>query len=191
MLIFHKLKKQTFRFLSWLKWTERLIQKQGADCGSDLISQNWQSLMASGTTRGCVSNSCVYITCVLLQLFIEDSKSASLCRSVRLFRCIWASSSCLLGCTFEPLPCVSTLTCPLVGVAGGRLILRGLILMVLVWLGVGSWQLRLDLRGLASAGETGRSERGFLRGVRLMLASTSAVCFLFVDVDSSWKKSSL
>lgn len=103
---------------------------------------------------------------------------------------IWAPS-CLDCRTLEPLLGVSALVCPLVGVEGGWPVLRGLILTALVWIGVWGLRRRLDLRGLSVTGEAGgRSVRNFLRGVRLMLeAAADAVCFRFVGVETSWKKS--
>lgn len=183
---------------SWTRFnTEQTICYQ-FQIPHSLSANNYLDLGAPQTEerRGviifiCITKSCFYITCVLPQLFSVASMSTSLCSSFlpTLSLClIWAPSSwtCL---TLEPLLGVSALVCPLVGVEGGWTVLRGLILMGSVWVSAWGLRRRLVLRGLSWTGEAGRSGRNFLRGVRLMFKSTAdAVCFLFVGVETSWKK---
>lgn len=66
--------------------------------------------------------------------------------------------------------------------------MRGLTLTAGAWVSACSLRLRPDLQGLTAAGEAGRSERSFLRGVRLLSVSTDVFCFLFVGVKTLWGK---
>lgn len=123
-----------------------------------------------------------YITCVLIEAFMMGSTCAFLCSCAAFASFLLRFSFC--SSSGRPLALflgVSVLVCPLVGVEGALFSFRGLIL---IWGSLCGVRRRLDLRGLLLAGESGRSPRGFLRGVRLMVASDAgSVCFLLEGVD--------
>lgn len=123
----------------------------------------------------------VHFTCV----FVLGSTGAFLHLLRSSFCPTWVFSS-LLCCTFELLLGVSAFVCVLVGIERVLLVLRGLIRI-----GVSFWcfRRRLDLRGLLSTGDVVGSERNFLRGISLMLASATApVCFLLEGEETSCRR---
>lgn len=108
---------------------------------------------------------------------------AAFASSLLRFSFCSASLTCL---TLALLLGVSALVSALLGVEGPWFGFWGLILL---WVPVSGLRRRLDLRGLLSAGDSGRSARSFLRGVRLMKASAAAsTCFLLGGADTSWGK---